>query len=50
MAGAKVSAVAVVGDAIPVVAAALLPGAVIGLPVLRAVLLPCALPDLLLML
>src|SRR5579859_7741544 len=40
----KVSAVTILRDPIPVVAAALLPGAVIGLPVVRTVLLPGALP------
>jgi hypothetical protein len=46
----KVSAVAVVRNAITVVAPALLPGAVIGLPVLGSMLLPGALPDTLLLL
>jgi len=40
----KVSAVTALRDSIPIVAAALLPGAVIGLPVVRTVLLPGALP------
>jgi len=39
----KVSAKPVVGDAIAVVAAALLPGAMVGFPVLRAMLPPRAL-------
>jgi len=37
----KVAIVAVVRNAVPVVAAALLPGAVLGLKVMRAMLLPC---------
>ena len=48
MVRSKVSAVPVVRDAVAPVAAPLLPGAVVGLPILRAMLLPCALLDTLL--
>ncbi len=47
---AKVPAETVVRDVITMVAPALLPGAVVGLPVARAMLLPCALLDVLLLL
>jgi hypothetical protein len=50
----KVAIVAIVGNAVPVVAAALLPGAMLGLKVMRAMLVPCTvlfafLPSLLLL-
>ena len=46
----EVSPVPVIRNAITAVAAALLPGAVVRLPVLGAMLLPCALLDMLLLL
>ena len=42
----EISPVPVIRNAITAVAAALLPGAVVRLPVLGAMLLPCALPNL----
>ena len=45
---AKVSAKAVVRDAVAVISAALLPGTVIGFPVLRAMLVPSRVLDALL--
>ena len=47
---AEVSAVAVVRDAVAMVAAALSPIAVVRLPAVRAMFLPCTLLDMLLLL